>query len=350
MSVLVLDEVTAALPADEVQIVLDRLRRVAVTGVAVLFVTHHFDEIVEVADDLIVVRDGRVTSHGPTRDLTTDAIAELVFGGVPLVTETAISSPAGAIDPSTHRLDAQHLSGRRVRDVNLRVEGGTIVGITGRVGSGKSELGRLLSGRQPVTAGAVTVGDRVLGDMPLGALAGTLGYVPQDRASQGVIREMSLSENIHFSARSLPGRGGSRTRLWSDRRLREHDAALLSKHHVHPARPEVLMRALSGGNQQKLLFLRALISAPGIVIVDEPTIGVDVLSRAHLHAMLRERADAGAAVLVISSDAEEVLAVSDTVRVMTDGHLGEPIDAATTSVAVLEAHIASGGVNERKPS
>ena len=351
MSVLVLDEVTAALPADEVEIVLDRMRRISRTNVAVLFVTHHFDEVLDVADTVVVAREGRLVASRPTAGMTTRDVTDLVFFGD---TDTSTSRPAG--EGATHSatvatgptpgLSAVGLSGIRVRDVDIRFDGGSIVGITGRVGSGKSELGRLLAGLQPATAGNVIVGSTPITAVPRARLGEIIGYVPQDRESQGVIADMTLSENLHLGASFLAGSGARRTRLWNARSIRSRDKAVLTANLVRPPNPDVLMKTLSGGNQQKVMFLRALAVEPEIVIVDEPTIGVDVLSRTHLHAMLRARADAGAAVLIISSEAEEVLTVADSIFIMMDGRLGEPIDPNRITLNELEGLIASGGVDK----
>lgn len=343
LAVLILDEVTAALPAEEVEIVLDRMRRVADRGVAVLFVTHHFDEILEVADDLVVAREGRAVVSRPTAGLSMRELTELVFGEAPIAAvptaggEAAVQEDAPANGES---LRAVGVAGVRVRGVDLALRAGTIIGVTGRVGSGKSELGRLLAGRQQLSAGEVTVAS--IGSTP----GEVVGYVPQDRDSQGVIRDLSVSENLHLGARGVPGGRGRRSRIWNAGRIRAADRELLVANLVKPPEPDVLMKTLSGGNQQKVMFLRALADDPAVVIVDEPTIGVDVVSRAHLHAMLRSRADAGAAVLIISSEAEEVLSVADGIHVMTDGRLGAALDPASIGLTELEGLVASGGADE----
>lgn len=351
LSVLVLDEVTAALPSDEILIVLDRVRKIADSGVAVLFVTHHFDEIVQVADTLIVAREGLVTAFQPTSGMTTKDVANLVFGSLPEIVVPEVprqSADAPRERQTSHegQLTAMKLTGTRIRGVDLILEAGAIVGITGRVGSGKSELARLVAGVQRPLGGSITVGDHVPAEISGSRRGELIGYVPQDREAEGVVAEMTLSENLHLGARSLLSAAGSSTRMWNVRRIRSADRQLLSANLVRPSNPDALMKTLSGGNQQKVLFLRALASNPPVIVVDEPTIGVDIVSREHLHDILRARARAGAAILIVSSDVEEILGVADSVVIMTDGRLGNHLDPTTLSLNSLEALVASGGAQE----
>jgi ribose transport system ATP-binding protein len=351
MSVLILDEVTAALPGEEIAVLLGHVRDIAASGVAVVFVTHHFEEVFSTADSVVVLRDGTVVAHEPTADLSMAALTDLVFGaagfsagtlteGSPATPPAVVAAdePRGAV-----RVVAENVAGYTVRDLDLALVAGRILGITGRVGSGKSEVGRLMAGQQRPTSGTIQYDGQRLGDIGSSTVSAAIGYVPQDRERQGVVHEMSLSENLHLGqARVAADSSDKLSRLWHERRLHKADEQLLREHLVVPPRPRTLIKMLSGGNQQKVVFLRAVSTNPPVLIVDEPTIGVDIVARAHLHGMLRARAAAGAAVLVISSEVEEVLDVADSVAIVSDGRLGGWLDAASLSVSELEALIAAG--------
>lgn len=350
MSVLILDEVTAALPADEIAVLLAHVRDIARSGVAVVFVTHHFEEVFSTANSVVVLRDGTVVAQRPTTGLAMQELTELVFGtggysaGNP--SESMSARPLVEIDRTgedgPQRVVARGVNGKLVRDLDLTLTAGRILGITGRVGSGKSELGRLMAGQQHPRSGTITYHGKELPDQQGPAHSTEIGYVPQDRDRQGVVHEMTLSENLHLGQVRISSSEKKLSRLWKERRVTKEDEQLLREHLVVPPRPRALIKMLSGGNQQKVVFLRALASDPPVLIVDEPTLGVDIVARAHLHGVLRDRAAAGAAVLVISSEAEEVLEVADQIAIVSDGRLGAWLDPVALTLTSLESLIAAG--------
>ncbi|GAC1608882.1 MAG: sugar ABC transporter ATP-binding protein [Mycobacteriales bacterium] len=350
MSVLILDEVTAALPGDEIAVLLAHVRDIARSGVAVVFVTHHFEEVFSTADSVVVLRDGTVVVQRPTAGLAMPELTDLVFGAgghsAGDMTEPTHTRPVAKIssreDDGPQRVVARGVNGNLVEDLNLTLLAGRILGITGRVGSGKSEVGRLMAGQQRSRSGTITYHGREVPDQQGSAHSTEIGYVPQDRDRQGVVHEMTLSENLHLGQARIGTSEKKLSRLWQERRVTKADELLLREHLVVPPRPRALIKMLSGGNQQKVVFLRALASDPPVLIVDEPTIGVDIVARAHLHGMLRDRAAAGAAVLLISSEAEEVLEVADEIAIVSDGRLGAWLDPADLTLTRLESLIAAG--------
>lgn len=353
MTVLVMDEVTAALPAEEIEVLLVRMRDVARSGVAVLFVTHHFDEIFESADSVVVIRDGRVSAHRRMNELTMRSLSELVFAGsAPEHPSAAQAEGRTAGSPlraprvgERCRVTALGVCGKRVQNVDLGLAPGQILGVTGRIGSGKSELGRIMAGQQKPLSGVVELNGVNLWSRDGASTRAGIGYVPQDRERQGVIPDMTLSENLHLGYRSATDGPGSL--LWNDRRVQRADRVLLRENKVVPPKPHVLIKTLSGGNQQKIVFLRAVAAEPEVLVVDEPTIGVDLAARAHLHAMLRTRAAQGAAILMISSEAEEILEVADLVAVLDGGRMGDWMEPASLTVARLEAMVAAGNSTDK---
>ena len=356
MSVLILDEVTAALPGEEIEVLLDHVRDIARSGVAVVFVTHHFEEVFSTANSVAVLRDGTLVAQRPTTALTMRELTELVFGAhgysAGELEDPGHAPPVAAVsraaEDNPRHVVARGVSGNLVHDLDLTLTAGRILGITGRVGSGKSEVGRLMAGQQAPRSGTITYHGEDVPDHQGSALASEVGYVPQDRDRQGVVHEMTLSENLHLGRTRIAGSDKKLSRLWQERRVTKADEQLLREHLVVPPRPRALIKMLSGGNQQKVVFLRALASEPMVLIVDEPTIGVDIVARAHLHGMLRARAAAGAAVLVISSEAEEVLEVADEVAIVSDGRLGPWLNPAELTLTSLESLIASGNIRNEE--
>jgi ribose transport system ATP-binding protein len=329
--VLVLDEVTAALPEDQVEIVFALVRRIRDMSGTVLFVTHRLEEVPQVADRVTVLRDGaRVT----TIDIAGVGHEELV--------ELVVGRPLEQFypEPPTPREDvlmtARGLRGDTVRDVSFDLHRGEIVGVAGLDGSGREELPYLLFGASPITNGELAVGATVHRRLsPAKAIAAGLALVPADRAKQGSTPEFSLRENL-----TLPRIPMGRWRRLSRRTEQREVSGWLERLNVVPPDPEAALATLSGGNQQKVVLARWLRCDPDVLVLDEPTQGVDVGAKAAIYDLIAERTRNGtAAVLIASTDYEELAAISDRVLVLHGGRVTAEIHRDQLSSEAISARV-----------
>jgi ribose transport system ATP-binding protein len=311
--VLVLDEPTAALPSAEVEVLFAAIRRVAERGLGVLYVSHRLDEIFAIADRVTVLRDGRKVGTFGTEKMAEGRLVSLMIGEAVLRSD-APARPRGG----SPVLEAFGLSGKQVRGVDFNAYAGEVLGFVGLTGSGREEILELIFGAR--RRGGVV---RVLGsDVPIGdpraSVARGIALVPADRHRQGVVLEMSVKENS-----TLTGLKPFRTRLGAIRRRLElaEVRTWLARLDVRPPDPAKTLFHLSGGNQQKVVLGKWLRLGPRVLLLDEPTQGIDIGAKALIHGLIRQAADEGAAVVVATSDDEEICDVCDVVYVLLDGQL-----------------------------
>ncbi|MGY1773563.1 sugar ABC transporter ATP-binding protein [Blastococcus sp. SYSU D00813] len=325
--VLVLDEPTATLPQHESQVLLDAVRRRADNGQTVLMVSHRMPEVLSVCDDFTVFRDGRTVAALVAERPSEGELVRHMTGAPPARTadetvgRTAGGPPAASADESEAVLSVRGLRGGPLRGVDLTVGRGEVVGVAGLVGSGRSSLLRTVFGEHRPAAGTVTVrgtAGRVTttGDVP-GRMAAGVALVPEDRGGEAAFAGLTVRDNL-----SVP----VLRRYWRpwgmDRRRERSDAAgLVARYGVRTPSAEVPLASLSGGNQQKVVLARWLQRDPALLLLDEPTQGVDVMSRADIYATVREAAGRGCAVLVASSDLLELATLCDRVVVLADGRV-----------------------------
>ena len=315
--VLILDEPTAVLAPLESRALFDWLRRYVAGGGTVILITHKLREALEVADDLTVLRHGRTVLTGPAAALDEATLAEAMLGPspesrTPLIREV-LGEPQTTVGSSERRAEVVAElrevtvvdSGRsRLVPTSLSIRGGEIVGIAGVEGSGERELLRLIAGRLEATTGTAKLPDRI-------------GFVPEDRHEEGLVLPFTLTENV-----ALNGAGRRRGQMdW--RGLAARTVRIMRDHDVRAPHADVHAATLSGGNQQKLILGRELADAPPLLVVENPTRGLDLRAAAAVHAALREAAAAGAAVVIHSSDLDEVLALSHRIVVVHAGRARE---------------------------
>jgi ABC-type sugar transport system ATPase subunit len=330
--VLVLDEPTAALPdarrhvgpgsRNEVELLFDAVRRVVSAGVGVIYVSHKLHEILDLADRATVLRDGRKIETIEVSGLSErDLIRAIVGRDVAAVTSQDQAAPSGE-----ELLEVSGLCGVRVRDVSFSVRRGEVVAIAGMLGSGRSELARLLFGAQEVTAGTMRLhGAAVYYDSPRDAVRHGVALVPEDRRREGGFLGLSIQQNITLPAiREFFHRG----RI-SNVGVRDRATALIEDFHVSPAVPGRKFGALSGGNQQKVVVAKWLGVSPDLVIFDEPVQGVDVGARAEIFQMIQAAANRGAGVVVVSSELDQMLELCNRVIVLRDGRAIADVAANT---------------------
>jgi ribose transport system ATP-binding protein len=328
--VLVMDEPTAALTEHEARLIFRIIRRLTEQGVAIVYISHYLAEVFEISDRIVVLRDGRnagtwATSSASRSDVLAamlgNAMGELFEGG---------GSGAGA-----NVLEVGNLTAFGLSDVSLSVNAGEIVGVFGLVGSGVETLGRALYGvlgRLP--AGLVTLAGKPFQPAsPMEAKAAGVGFVAAERKKEGIIGELTVRENVAlpFQDRFVSGLFVSRA---AETAHATHWIRTLS---IRTRGPEQKIRTLSGGNQQKVCLARWLVDGVRLLILEEPTRGVDVGARREIYSRLRELADSGFAVLVLSSDVEEIAGLSDRSLVLDRGHVVGRFDRGTPPATLMAA-------------
>ncbi|HEY9472305.1 MAG TPA: sugar ABC transporter ATP-binding protein [Mycobacteriales bacterium] len=341
-SVLFLDEPTARLPRSEVEKLLDILGVLKSRGVSVVYVTHRLDEVFAAADEVTVLRDGERVFTGALRDTDEESIRRLIIGRVPTAEDVTERSPRPA--DTTPFVEARRLCGRRVQDVSFRVMPGEVVAVTGLIGSGRSELGRLLYGIERVTSGDVLIrGSRVARLSSRGCTRMGIGYVPQERGD-GLAVSMPVADNLVVTSYEgfVRGLGISR------RRIIRMARTVIDQLAVAPPDPTALASSLSGGNQQKVSLGKWTRRPISLLILDEPLQGIDVGAKADIMRAMRARAESeGLAVLWLESDVEEVAKYADRVLVMKDGRLQVTLERDEISRGSLLTAVYSGVAGKR---
>jgi len=309
--VLLLDEPTAALPAPEAALLLAALRRYADAGQAIVYVTHRLEEVFAVADRATLLRDGEVVGEVEPRSLDHAALVELMMGRTVAQIERLRGRPEGGTILSARKLAAGSLS-----PLDLDLREGEIVGLGGLIGSGRSTLLEALFGARPLRSGEIRIGGeerRV--DSPAGAIAAGVAYVPEDRQAEAAFPELSVGENLSLTAISDYWHRGTLDR----RRERRDSLGLLGSFLITAESEAAPLSSLSGGNQQKVVLARWLRREPRVILLDEPTQGVDVGARAEIYELVHRAVAGGAAALVASSDFEELARICDRVIVLRKG-------------------------------
>ncbi|MFE9614250.1 sugar ABC transporter ATP-binding protein [Streptomyces sp. NPDC006012] len=345
----VMDEPTSSLEPREVRTLFEVIRMLRDRGVAVVYVSHRMDELYEICDAVTVLRDGRVVHTGPLAGLDRLRLVSLMLGrevgevrGEGLTKFTG-SHHAGA-EPV---LRAEGLTVRhQLHDVSLSIRPGEVVGLGGLLGSGRSETARAVAGVLPADTGRVSVGGTpVRGGSPPAAIRAGISLLPEDRKAEGIVPGLSVRENIALAA--LPAL--SRFGLVDDARIDRVVDTFVRRLRIKAAGPHQKVGELSGGNQQKVLLARWLAVHPKVLLLDEPTRGIDVGAKAEVQALIDELAEGGLAVLLISSDTEELIEGSDRVVVLKDGRVVDELSgAAVTGDALLRAVAAApaGGTHD----
>jgi len=342
--VLILDEPTSSLDASEVERLFEVMRRLKRDGVAILFISHFLDQIYAVADRLTVLRNGTLIGEYATADLTPMQLVTKMIGKELTVLERLEQEPrtVTADAPPEPFLEAQEL-GRTgaIEPFSMAVRGGEIVGLAGLLGSGRTELARLLFGADRPDHGSLKIdGKPATLRTPRVAMSHGIAFSSENRRTEGVVGELSVRENIVLALQASRGWSRPIPRRKQDELVERYIKTL----GIRPANPDVAVRNLSGGNQQKVLLARWLITEPRLLIVDEPTRGIDVGAKAEIQRLLVELADGGMAVLFVSAELEEVLRLSHKIEVLRERHLIEELDNTGGGVdadRVMQA-IASG--------
>jgi rhamnose transport system ATP-binding protein len=327
---IIMDEPSAALTADEVERLHATIADIAARGGSVLLVSHFLEEVLTITDEVVVMRDGRRISSGPTSDQSIDRLVSEMVGRE---LETRYEPPQAAATGPV-RLSVRGLTRARVlADINIEVHAGEIVGLAGLVGAGRTEIARAIFGADPRDAGEIHI-DGLEVDIrhPADAIASGIFMIPESRKDEGLLLESSITDNLLVSTLRQRARFG-----FVHRDRRRIAAELTERIDLRFDRLGQTVGSLSGGNQQKVLFGRALEAEPRVLIVDEPTRGVDIAAKRAIHALLEELTATGLAVLFISSELDEVLGVCNRVLVVHRGAIRAEFSPPYDDTAVLSA-------------
>jgi ABC-type sugar transport system ATPase subunit len=329
---LVLDEPTAALPEGEVDELFAAIRQLKENGLGILYVTHRLSEVFELADRATVLRDGSKVGTHDVAELDEPSLIQLLVG-------RSLSTYYPPVEQTTRErvvLSASGICGVRVKDASFKVYAGEVVGIAGLLGSGRSELGRLIFGAQQLTGGTLEMEGRPL-DLrsPRDGIERGIALVPEDRTVGGSHQTMSLAENITLPELHSLSRFGRLRKRAERRKVKE----LIEQYNVKPPQPAKRFATLSGGNQQKAILAKWMRLDPQLLILDEPVQGVDIGARAEIYAMLEKAAAAGAGIVMIDSEIEDLCRLCDRVLVLVDGRIvaelsGEAADSGRVTEAI----------------
>jgi simple sugar transport system ATP-binding protein len=344
--ILILDEPTAVLTPQEAEVLFATLRSMAAEGRTVIFISHKLHEVKAVADRVTVLRGGKAIATAVTADATQRSLAALMVGREIDINRRRerggeIGEPALELDELSAVGDR---GGEALKGVSLSVRAGEIVAVAGVAGNGQRELAETVTGMRPKTGGAVRVRGRALrgGDAREAIRAG-IAHVPEDRLGTGVAPSLPIGSNFVLkSYRRSPIARGPVLHL---RAIRDHAAELIRRYDVRTSGPSEPARQLSGGNLQKVVLAREFSGEPRVLVVASPTRGLDVAAIETVHAYLRDAAAGGVAVLLISEDLDEILALADRVAVMFDGEIVGEVDAETATVE--EIGLLMAGVREQ---
>lgn len=339
--VLILDEPTASLSAHEARTLLKVVRTLREQGVSILYVSHRLDEVFELADRITVLRDGRLVATRPAASLDHDGLVDLMVGRTIDLSQRHASVARTEGPPA---LSVQSLSSAgRFAEVSFEVRPGEIVAMAGLIGAGRSEVAEAIAGVAGYDSGKVSVAGRPLRRRSVvAAMRAGIALVPEDRHQQGLVTPMSVADNLVLAVlRRLTTLG-----LIRRGRARGVVDTAVQRLGVKAPSTDVPAAALSGGNQQKIVIGKWLASQPQVLILDEPTRGVDVGAKAEIYARIRELTRAGVAVLVISSDLLEVLHLADRILVMRGGRIVGERDGSTASESAVLS-LAVGGTTVR---
>ncbi len=309
-----MDEPTSALTERETEVLFDVMRSLRAQGVSLIFISHRLEEVFQIADRVTVLRDGQLIGTASIAELDEDRVVRMMVGR-----ELGEMYPKAEVERQALVLEATDLhDGRELRGASLKLYRGEILGIAGLVGAGRTALAETLFGIRPAISGEVRVEDQpVRISSPGEAIRLGMGFVPEDRKLQGLFMNMAVRENITLSALDQVTRWGFVNSAKADRLAREE----VKKLDIRTPSLRQRVRNLSGGNQQKVIIARWLTLRPRVLILDEPTRGIDVGAKAEIHALMNQLAQEGVGVLMISSELPEVLGVSDRILVMHEGRV-----------------------------
>jgi simple sugar transport system ATP-binding protein len=341
-ALLILDEPTAVLTPQEVSELFLTLRQMAEDGHALIFISHKLQEVLDICSRVTVLRDGQVVGTRQVADTSKGELARLMVGR-----EVGLIHDKEDTDRAEVRLALQDvwadndLGTPGLRGINLQLRSGEILGVAGVSGNGQRELAQVINGLRPVTKGKVTLGEKdITGKSPAEVMAGGLSYIPEERMKDGMIKDFTVSENLIL--REHNQRPYSRFGFLNFRAISTRSEELIESYNVKTPSQETPVKNLSGGNIQKLLLARELSRKPRVMVAAQPTRGLDIGATEYVHEVLLEQREEGTAILLISEDLDEIMALSDRIIVIYEGEImGEVLteDASAENLGLMMAGI-----------
>lgn len=338
---LIMDEPTASLSLRETDVLMRTVKRLKNQGVTVLYVSHRLNEIFELADRVSVLRDGRHVETCKTSQIREVDLIRLMVGREPSRGQEVRRKLGDT------RLEVRELSGGQFRNVSMSIRAGEIVGLAGLVGAGRSELARSIVGVDRYRSGEVVVnGAAMVPGSVQASLSRGVALVPEDRQHQGLVLPMRVSENMSLAVlHQLANRG-----VISSKSEEKLVSKTMERLNVKAASPSVSAESLSGGNQQKVVLGKWLAAKPDVLILDEPTRGVDVGAKSQVHQLIQGLASDGMATLLISSELPELLAICDRILVMREGSISGEVQASSTTQEEILALALPSSQQPQQPS
>lgn len=317
--IVIMDEPTSAITEKEVLVLFEQIKRLKEQGVAIIYISHKMDEIFKIADRITVLRDGTLAGSGAAAELDGDKLISMMVGR-----EIKQVYPKEAAEIKDVVLEVQDLNrGKKVKDVSFRLHGGEVLGIAGLVGSGRSELVETIFGIRPATSGKIFVkGQAVTIHHPKEAIAHKIAMITEDRKQTGLNLKTSVEQNISLVSIKKLSKAGIIDKGQESEAADRYIKSLSIKTHSRKAP----VTSLSGGNQQKVVLAKWLLSEPDIIIFDEPTRGIDVGAKRDIYLLIGELAKQGKGIIVISSEMPEVMGISDRILVMSEGAVAGELD------------------------
>lgn len=332
--IIIMDEPTSSLTDRETTTLFRIIRELKKQGITVIYISHRLEEVFEIADWVTVLRDGKSVHSAAVPEITSEEVVRLMVGR-----ELTDFFPKHEAEIGETVLEVEGLSGDRFEEVSFSLKSGEILGLSGLVGAGRSETARALMGIDPAAAGEVTyLGERVALGSVREMMRRGFAYVPEDRKEQGLFLRMNVRDNLAISVME---------RLFSAGLVRVQKLVTLASEYVDRLRIQTpslyqLVRNLSGGNQQKVILARYLALQPRVLILDEPTRGIDVGAKAEIHTIIGELASRGVAIIMISSELPEIVGVSDRVLVMRQGRVAGELSGDEISQDAIMQKAAGG--------
>ena len=335
--IVIMDEPTASLSDREVTRLFAVIARLRANGVGIIYISHRLEEISAIADRITVLRDGEAVATREAKSVSRGDLIRLMVGRDLDAVFSKRQVPLGDV-----AIEIRRLSNRRtgVREVSLSVRRGEILGLAGLVGSGRTQLAETIFGLTPADSGEILVGGRPARvASPSDAIRLGIGYVPEDRRQHGVVLEMSVAANTSVANLAAVSRHG-----WIDRQAEDAGAqGYMDRFRIRASSVAAEVGSLSGGNQQKVALARWLSTRPAVLILDEPTQGVDVGSKAEIHGLMQDLAERGMAIVMISSELPEILGMSDRIAVMHAGAVAAEFSReAATAANIMAAAFGQG--------
>ena len=334
-TLLLLDEPTAALNKTQTEFLFRLIRNLSAGGMAIVYISHHLDEVLAVSDRVSVLRNGRLVGVVDAAAIDKERLIAMIVGGAVEAAPVVRGAPVGGTPYLTLR--SIQLPGQ-LADVSLDLARGEILGLTGLAGAGAGAIAAVIAGTEPGYRGAMTLAGEPYAPRSVGdAVNRGVAYVPEDMRKGGLAMFLSTAANM-----TLAGLDNVATAGWLDlKRERASATALIAQFNLVPPDPEREVRFLSGGNQRKALLGRAVFANAGLLVLEEPTQGVDVEARRQIHERLRNLAAAGTSIVFVSTDLDELIVVADRIVVLRNGHIGEELQPAGLTPDRLLAAIQS---------